>query len=585
MTSSVAGPWAWYVWHVTWQASLVAVCILALARLGRRRSVRWAYGLGVIALVKFALLPAWSWAAGLFGWLAPAVEAPIGEGSWWHTLASLPGVRWLMVVHVLGAVAVAGWLLGQLIRLARLTRRCEVVTTGPVVVHLGYMTRKMGMLRSVRLLACREAVEPMAFGVWTPSVIVSADMLRDLPPRQVASVLAHELAHHRRGDLWINWLQMILTIVWWFNPLIWMLNRRLRAMREDCCDDLLLDRHLATDDGYCQALLDVAGRLARVRALQWLPRFAEQLGPLGERITRIMDDETRRRSTWSALRAPALAVMALLILPGLQVCSPTAWRPPGRDTVVATPASKRPAPPADTMAPTSASRPQAVPAVAVRRGPPVPPMPAPSAVTIDLSLPQEIAPHHGPDAAGRPPAAPSAGAPVALSVRDVPPPPAPAVMASDIETRLDVALTSHAASYRGMGVMEALAVDRPLSGTAELVGSPDESSASPGADAPTVDPSDGLGKRPEVPEELAGPSEEPTPAVPAGPALAMAEWEAFGGTPEVIRIDPSSVPDWSDDPFGPGSGSGPFSGPGTPEPSTLAFLALAALPVLRRRRV
>ncbi len=117
MSSSVAGTWAWYVWHVTWQASLVAICILAVARLGRRQSVQWVYGLLVIALLKFALLPAWSLTAGLFGWLAPAVEVPTGSGGWWCALASLPAVRWLMAVHVLGAAAVGGWLAWQLIRL------------------------------------------------------------------------------------------------------------------------------------------------------------------------------------------------------------------------------------------------------------------------------------------------------------------------------------------------------------------------------------------------------------------------------------------------------------------------------------
>jgi len=417
----------------------------------------------------------------------------------------------------------------------------------------------------------------MAFGVWAPSVIVSADMLRELPPRQVASVLAHELAHHRRGDLWINWLQMILTILWWFNPLIWMLNRRLRTMREECCDDLLLDRHLASDDGYCQALLDVAGRLARVKALQWLPRFAEQLGPLGERIMRIMDDQTRRRSPWSAFRAPALVLLALLILPGLRVCSPAYRHAAQPDAVAAEPAPNHRTLPAGATVPAAPPRWREFPAALGGQALLPPPSPAvvPPAVTIKLSLSQGVVSRDRPAATVASPAASSAVAVTVPPVRDGLPP--AVVMALDMETRLDVALTSRAASHRGLGMMDALALDRPLSDVSDGVQSSAPSPQTPETD-PAVSPGESLAKRPEPPQEPSVPADDGANAVPAGPALAMADRDRLGGTPTVVRIDPSDVSDWSDDPFGPG-----VSTPGVPEPSALMFLALAALPVLRRR--
>jgi len=330
---TAADQWSWYVWHITWQASLLAALIVLVAHVGRRRSPRLAYGLLVLALVKFAAFPTLSMWTGLFSHLGPAVTATA-------RLAGPPWLKWLMLIHLAGAVVVAGRVVFQMVHLARLVRGAEAITSGPVYRHLSYMARKIGLHRSVRLLACREGTSPMAFGVVTPSVIVPASMLTDLPPRQVATVLAHELAHHRRGDLWINWFQIVLTALWWFNPLIWLLNRALRKMREDCCDDLLLREELATDDGYCETLLLVAAQMSRSRLPRGIPRFAERLHPLGRRMIRIMDPDIHRRSPLSILRSPALILLAVLLLPGLRVHSllaPIPTRPTPPAALAATP--------------------------------------------------------------------------------------------------------------------------------------------------------------------------------------------------------------------------------------------------------
>ena len=130
-------------------------------------------------------------------------------------------------------------------------------------------------------------------------------------------MLAHELAHHKRADLWINALQNVLGILWWFNPLVRLLNRVIRRIREDCCDDLLLCRNITTDSRYCHTLLQVAANLNRSTIMIAALGFAETIHPLGRRIKRIMDPHTYR---WPRLSVGALAsmvILAALLLPGL----------------------------------------------------------------------------------------------------------------------------------------------------------------------------------------------------------------------------------------------------------------------------
>ena len=59
-------------------------------------------------------------------------------------------------------------------------------------------------------------------------------------PARLQHVLAHEMAHLVRGDLWANWLFLLARIVHWFNPAAWWAFRELQAAREQACDELAL---------------------------------------------------------------------------------------------------------------------------------------------------------------------------------------------------------------------------------------------------------------------------------------------------------------------------------------------------------
>ena len=154
--------------------------------------------------------------------------------------------------------------------------------------------------------------------------MVPTAVLRDLEVRQARTILAHELAHHRRGDLWVNSLQIFLSILWWFNPLLRLVNYVLRRLREDCCDDMLLCRNLTTDNTYCQALIQIASSLRRTVTLSAALGFARTVHPLGKRITRIMDPQVHRWSSLSRGTVLSLAVLASLLLPGLSSERPAA---------------------------------------------------------------------------------------------------------------------------------------------------------------------------------------------------------------------------------------------------------------------
>ena len=96
------------------------------------------------------------------------------------------------------------------------------------------------------------------------------------------ALLAHELAHVLRHDYLVNLLQSVVETLLFYHPVTWWVSRRIRAERENCCDDLALS---VTRDraAYARALATVAGVWAPALApaaagSELLPRLRRVLG-------------------------------------------------------------------------------------------------------------------------------------------------------------------------------------------------------------------------------------------------------------------------------------------------------------------
>ena len=88
--------------------------------------------------------------------------------------------------------------------------------------------------------------------------MVPQNLAPTLGSSHLRPVLLHELAHIRRGDLWINLVQTILQIIYFYNPLLWLANAVIRRIREQAVDEAVLVAMGASAPQYPQTLVDVA---------------------------------------------------------------------------------------------------------------------------------------------------------------------------------------------------------------------------------------------------------------------------------------------------------------------------------------
>src|SRR5262249_1943472 len=133
--------------------------------------------------------------------------------------------------------------------------------------------------------------------------------------QELEAVLAHELAHIRRFDYIANLVQSAIEALMFYHPAVWWISKRIRAERENCCDDVAIEA--------CGNRVVYARALTALEEMRGCyPQFAMAAasGPLLSRVRRLLGkDDHRRRPlpVWMAL-ATVLAA-ALAIMSGLRL--------------------------------------------------------------------------------------------------------------------------------------------------------------------------------------------------------------------------------------------------------------------------
>ena len=153
---------------------------------------------------------------------------------------------------------------------------------------------------------------PLAFGLFRRFIAVPDHFTKTFTPQERDLALAHELAHHRAGDLYANLAAFLFLCLSWFNPLAWMAWSAFRFDQEAACDARVL---AGTDAGTRQHY----GRaLARAASSDRMPALAMAMAhnsphTIIQRLRRLMMKDTSKRRLWTG-RA-AIFIAAAIALP------------------------------------------------------------------------------------------------------------------------------------------------------------------------------------------------------------------------------------------------------------------------------
>ena len=90
-------------------------------------------------------------------------------------------------------------------------------------------------------------------------------------------ILAHEIAHLRRRDHWVRVVELFVSTLHWWNPLVWAIRRKLHDTEDLCCDSWVCWMFPKSAPRYAEVLLQVAESAAqaanRIALVAGLPIF------------------------------------------------------------------------------------------------------------------------------------------------------------------------------------------------------------------------------------------------------------------------------------------------------------------------
>jgi beta-lactamase regulating signal transducer with metallopeptidase domain len=158
------------------------------------------------------------------------------------------------------------WLVGGVVFVARQLRRirnqsrllkAESVAAPELVAVVQFVAGRLG-LRPPKTFKVRGISSPAVWCLGKPALLWPEGLLHEGTTSGTQSLIAHELAHLRRRDHWMAWIQLVASIIWWWNPLFWFVQRKLTSTAELACDAVALEAYPQDRCAYAESLLTFA---------------------------------------------------------------------------------------------------------------------------------------------------------------------------------------------------------------------------------------------------------------------------------------------------------------------------------------
>lgn len=277
------------------EGSFVALFAAVVLRLARRNAgTRFAISFSALMAIAFLPFIALSHHSGISGASHPAITVP---ESW---------ALYLFVIWVL----TAGW---SLLRLGKAMSHLRTLRNGCVPVDvrglapllLDTLRRHTGH-RNFVLCTSDQVSVPTALGLFKPAIVIPPWVMQELSPAELNQIVLHELAHLRRWDDWTNLAQQFVRALFFFNPAVLWIEKRVALEREMACDDAVLSE--TSPRAYAECLARLAEKTFVRRSVALAQAALGRIRQTSARIAQILNVDRPVEQARSS--KPAVALVA-----------------------------------------------------------------------------------------------------------------------------------------------------------------------------------------------------------------------------------------------------------------------------------
>ncbi|MGJ8682228.1 M56 family metallopeptidase [Paraglaciecola sp.] len=103
------------------------------------------------------------------------------------------------------------------------------------------LVKKVNIQKQITFLQSSKVQVPCVIGHLKPVILIPLGMLTQLSVSQVEAIILHELAHIKRHDYLFNTFQSVLKVIFFFNPAVLAMSKKVDIERENACDDIAVE--------------------------------------------------------------------------------------------------------------------------------------------------------------------------------------------------------------------------------------------------------------------------------------------------------------------------------------------------------
>lgn len=145
-------------------------------------------------------------------------------------------IPWTIGLWVAGVITMLARLVIQLMGIQKLLQDCRPIEDTVVATQVTRLKEALGINTRIQIVTCKQIDTPGIIGFINPILLLPLGAMTGIPADDLKAILSHELMHIKRYDYLVNFFQMVVEALLFFNPAMWWISRQIRLEREACCD-------------------------------------------------------------------------------------------------------------------------------------------------------------------------------------------------------------------------------------------------------------------------------------------------------------------------------------------------------------
>jgi len=309
----------WTIIHSLWQASLIALIMSLIHRIGSSRSAIFKYGISVLSMAAVFIVSAITFG---YYYSSPSTsiemlgavnltQLQIGDVNHNSTFADVQTffVQNIEQINLIWAAGVILFLVRFIFSyLYTKYLKSTAIFTNSLELEQALTSIKKNLFidKTIKIAESAKINVPIVVGHIKPLILFPVGIVNMLSMAEVEAIITHELAHIKRYDYLTNILLTLIEILFYFHPAVWWISANVKAERENCCDDFALSQDI-DKVVYAKALVKLE-EMKSISAPALAMPFASKKHQLLNRIKRIMN----MPQTQNDIKEKSIATILLL---------------------------------------------------------------------------------------------------------------------------------------------------------------------------------------------------------------------------------------------------------------------------------